>query len=73
MQAIHPVSILLMLITLIGYIILSIWLVYKNENKKLNKKLWLLVIFCLPFIGSTVYIISHFMESDSQQIASSNK
>ncbi len=71
MQTIHPISLFLLLLTLIGYITLSIWLILSNENKKSRKQVWLSLVIGLPFIGSTIYFVSHFIENDTRQITSS--
>lgn len=53
MTAVNPIPLLLIFTSLIGYITLSIWFVNKNEQKKLNRTIWICIILGIPFIGST--------------------
>ena len=72
MQVVNPLTLLLIFASLVGYIALSIWFVIKNEQKKFNKTLWICLIVCIPFIGSTFYFLKYFIENDISEITPKN-
>lgn len=44
----------------------SIYLLFKNE-KPLHYFIWMLVIIFMPFIGSGLYLLKHFINKNSKQ------
>ncbi|TYB75959.1 hypothetical protein ES676_05785 [Bizionia saleffrena] len=72
MKAVNPLTLLLIFASLIGYIALSIWFVFKNEQKKLNRIIWICLILGLPFLGSTIYFLKYFIDSGSTEISPNN-
>ncbi|MBQ0770139.1 MAG: hypothetical protein KBT58_12690 [Bizionia sp.] len=72
MKAVNPLTLLLIVASLIGYIALSIWFVYKNEHNKTNRTLWVFLILGIPFIGSTFCFLKYFIESDIAEASPEN-
>lgn len=68
MNEVSPLILPLLYLTLIGYIFLGIWFACKNEKNVTYKVMWSLLILCIPFIGSTFYLMTYFMEPDLKRV-----
>jgi len=64
MNAISPLTLLLLFIALIGYTILCVWFLYRNEIVLANKVKWSFLIVSFPFLGPTFYLFYYFTEQE---------
>ncbi|WP_452224857.1 PLDc N-terminal domain-containing protein [Lacinutrix chionoecetis] len=71
MQLVNPLSLLLILVTLVGYVYLSLWVVFINEHNNNSKRIWTFIILLMPFIGSTIYFVNHLTKVDLPKVPSS--
>jgi len=72
MKAVNSLTLLLIIASLMGYIALSIWFMYKNEQNKTNRTLWVFLILGIPFVGSTFCFLKYFIASDIAEVYTKN-
>jgi len=64
MILINPVLFYILLTLGLVVILYSLILVYKHEEKHSYKFLWTLFVLFIPIIGSTIYTIKYFVETN---------
>jgi len=61
MQAVNPLTLLLLTTSSLGYIALSLWLLFVNKKSGQIKSIWTFLIIVIPFLGSTIYFVNYLL------------
>lgn len=64
MASLIDVHLFLLLAVWILLIVAGVWSVVSRPMRRLSKVAWIIVIFCLPVLGLTVYVFTCLLNAD---------
>lgn len=63
MYLLEPYQVYILLGCLIVFILYTVFLLFKHEQKQWYKIFWLVLILCLPILGSLFYFLKYKIET----------